>query len=276
VIATPPLRFATAAMGTRFELVLGDGRSDGRALGEAALEEIELWHQRLTRFAPASLLSHINRTAAAVAVRLDRGTFALFEDALAVERLSGGAFAVGLGSAAADDIMLDARACTIRFTRPGVVLDLGGIAKGHAIDRAAALLREHGVRSALLHGGTSSMAVLGAPSDYSGWKVALARVPGAPVVALRDCTMNVSWPASQQEQRGGPHIIDARSGEPAADRIVAVIGPSARLGDAWATALAVLGVRPASLPAEWTTCIVQPGSAPQWSGPAAPEDSVHG
>ena len=71
----PPLRLAVGAMGTRFELVLLAGRGDLRAAGEAAIDEIETWHRRLSRFAPDSLVSHINREAARAPVRLDRDPF---------------------------------------------------------------------------------------------------------------------------------------------------------------------------------------------------------
>lgn len=270
--AARSLRLATAAMGTRFELLILEPVGSARAVGELALEEIETWHRRLTRFAPDSLLTHINRTAASAPVRLDRATWALFADALAVHRQSAGAFDIVAGaSAGSAAIELDAGACTIRFRTPGIALDLGGIAKGHAIDCAAAVLREHGVTAALLHGGTSSVAAIGAPPAARGWKVALARAPDAPVVTLRDTTLSVSWTGGGRT--GEPHILDPRTGAPADGMIAAVIGPSARLGDAWATASAVLGRRPAALPADWTTCIVRPDGVPAWAGPDAPRSS---
>jgi FAD:protein FMN transferase len=136
------------------------------------------------------------------------------------------------------------------------------------------VLRAHGVRSALLHGGTSSVAAIGAPPGSAGWRVALARVPGAPQVVLRDSTLSVSWPAAQSGESG--HIVDPRTGRVAGSVIVGVVGASARLGDAWSTALAVLGNRPPAMPAELTTCISRPGSAPEWSGPAAPVEQAHG
>jgi FAD:protein FMN transferase len=295
VTADAPVRLAAAAMGTRFELLLHvEPGTDGVAIGEAALEEIGHWHRLLTRFAPDSLLSHINRTAAREAVRLDARLYGLFEDALAVHVLSLGAFDITLGSrmaalgfapSASQDgdaanagaggmrqVQLDPAARSIRFRSSGVSLDLGGIAKGHAIDCAVEVLRGHGVTRALLHGGTSSVAAVGAPPGQPGWKVALASVPGAPHVMLRDTTLNVSRVMSQVASGGdvaAGHILDPRTGLGAADATVAVLGASARLGDAWATAMAVLGERPAGLGDEWTTCIFRPGREPAWAGRAA-------
>ena len=73
-------RLATAAMGTRFEIVLAAGAGDLMAAGEAAIAEICDCHARLSRFASDSLVSHLARTAPATPVRLDGETFRLFAD----------------------------------------------------------------------------------------------------------------------------------------------------------------------------------------------------
>lgn len=241
-------------MGTRFEVVLpGDDPGALRPAGEAALAEIEEWHRRLTRFAPDSQLSHIHRAAAEAPVAVDRDLYALFEDCAAVWRASTGAFDPSLGSGM-DAVELDDAQSTIRFTRPGVTLDLGGIAKGHALDHAARVLREAGLTSALLHGGTSSVLAIGRPPGEPGWKIALAGSGNPPtVVTLADQALG----ASSQFQR--QHVQDPRTGEPARGhaRLAAVIGPSARLCDAWSTALLVLGGRPDSMPAEYEAIVVR-------------------
>jgi thiamine biosynthesis lipoprotein len=316
-------------MGTRCELLVRAGRGDLLAAGEAAIEEIELWHARLSRFAADSLLSHINRTAAEAPVRLDRDTYALFEDALAVWRASEGAFDVsvaplmsrhgfqdsavpaskggvgasaitlvpdpatpdpgrrergaprarpagaergvwgpasdgdgGSGGAKPPGFSLDPARWTISL-RPGTSIDLGAIAKGHALDCAAAVLRAAGVTSALLHGGTSSVVAIGAPPGSTGWLVAVGPGTGAPVMRLRDAAMSVSDASSQRGGSSGDgHILDPRTGRPAAfgGRVV-VVGPSARLADAWSTALAVLRRVPYGFAAGFTADL-HPGLVP--------------
>jgi thiamine biosynthesis lipoprotein len=233
-------------MGTRFELVLpGGDPARLRPVGEAALEEITACHERFSRFDDASLLAHIQRTGHRQPVPLDTDSFALFADAAAVWRASGGAFDPTVTGQAMDAVGLDPVARTIRLTRPGVRFDLGAIAKGHALDLAARVLRQHGVTSAFLHGGTSSAVGIGSPPGGE-WRVALG---GGVVVSLTDAALSVSavWP-------GNPHpTVDPRTGVPLdGTRRVAVTGPSARLADAWSTALLVLGVRPPSLGPEWT------------------------
>ena len=72
-----------------------------------------------------------------------------------------------------DLVHLDAKNFTVQFAREGVTLDLGAIGKGYAIDRAIEVLRDAGITSALLHGGTSTVYALGHPPDAEYWKVAV-------------------------------------------------------------------------------------------------------
>ena len=207
------VRLAAEAMGTRFEFALaGPDERHLRAAGERAIEEIHDAHRRFSLFRQDSLLAHINRTAAIAPVRLDLDTLAMFQCAIAVHEVSGGAFDITLaqvmrawnlhedsaidvprdhaGTAPGEhksaggravvpgsevprdappgmhDLALNSETVTIAFRRPGVALDLGAIAKGHALDVAARCLREDGIEHALLHGGTSSVVAWGdAPSD---------------------------------------------------------------------------------------------------------------
>jgi thiamine biosynthesis lipoprotein len=227
-------------MGTRFELVIEDDDRPARIRGaaEAALEAIDECHTRFSRFIPESLVAHLARVPAGTAVRLDRETFGVFADAVAVWRASGGAFDISGGRGAMDALRLDTGQQTVTLEQAGLLLDLGAIAKGHALDCAAGVLRAAGVESAFLHGGASSAVALGA----RGWQVAL---PGGDVIRLQDTALGVS-----RTGHDTPHpAFDPATGMPVlAERCVAVIGPSARLCDAWATAAVVLGTRPPEMP----------------------------
>ncbi len=223
------LRLATAAMGTRFELVLPGGE---REAGELAMAEIEDWHRRLSRFAPDSWVSHVNRTASVEPVRCDEETWTLLRDAVAVWAASGGAFDVTRG--AGEWLRLDDAARTVAFDRPGMSLDLGGIGKGHAIDCAIRCLRDCGVTSAFLHGGTSSGYGLGLDADGRHWRVRV----NDDVVPLKDLAFSVSDAAGQ----AAPHIV-APSGHLQLVGRACVTNPSARLADAWSTAIVAAGHR---------------------------------
>ncbi|HSR16031.1 MAG TPA: FAD:protein FMN transferase [Gemmatimonadales bacterium] len=244
-------------MGTRFELVLaGEDPALLRAVGEAALEEIAACHDRFNRFDDASLLNHIHRTAADDPVPLDTETLALLRDAAAVWRDSGGAFDPTVPAGTMNAVLLEEESRTIRLAEAGIRLDLGAIAKGHALDLAARVLRQHGVGAAFLHGGTSSALAIGHPPE-GAWQVGLG---DGTSITLADAALSLSaaW-------AGNPHpTLDPRTGLPVPlGRRVAVVGPSARLADAWSTAVLVLGERPAALGTEWTVHLGLPaGSAP--------------
>ena len=248
-------------MGTRFELAIVTDESttmNCAAIGESALREIEEWHQRLTRFEPDSWLSFVNRIAAHEPVRLDDEMWPLFVDAMEVWRDSGGAFDITRGAGAA--LELDRDAHTLRFCAGGderVSLDMGAIGKGHALDCAAASLRSHGVTGALLQGGTSSGVAIGRPPEASAWRIGVTsgttgtRVDD--VLELVDASFSISDEASQPDAPFGRHIVDPRVATEVAParaaRRVVVTGPSARLADAWSTALVVLGEIPPAFPA---------------------------
>jgi len=251
------VRLAIAAMGTRFELALrGPDRRHARAVGELALEEIRLAHGRLSAFEPASLVSAINRRAGEGWTTVDPATFDLLALAPEVHRASGGALDITLGplmrawgfrgggapEAAAVEraraicgirlLSLDAPSRRVALAAAGAQLDLGAIAKGHALDLAAAVLREHGVECALLHAGTSTALALGAPPGEEGWKIAMAdrgRRLG-PVVTLRDQALSVSSPSGRVIEAGGEvrgHVLDPRTGAPArVGRYAAAVFPA--------------------------------------------------
>ncbi len=291
-------RLATFAMGTRFELVVsGEDASHFRAIGEAALAEIDDLDRRWSLFRRDSLVTFINANASERPVRLDHDTLALLAIAEQVRRDSGGLFDVTVGGAMLrwgfrgeelaaemqrtqreldvpspavtdfhgrpnqDSSLRPLRLCgessSVLFTRPGITLDFGGIAKGYAIDAALAILREHGVTCALIHGGTSCIGAIGSPPDQEAWMISVEA--GGPLVPLRDSCMAVSSPEGREVESEGRrigHIIDPRSGEPAVcARVAAVIGPSAAVCDAWTKPALIARTRPAGLPRDYSTMI---------------------
>lgn len=217
------LLLATHAMGTRFEFVL-DGEDEGhlRAVGEEAIRVVEEWHGRLSRFEPGSDVSRVNRDANA---RVDSQMRELLELCERVRVESAGAFDVRCG--------------------PEGSLDFGAVGKGWALDRAAEVVRECGVASALLHGGTSSVVAIG----ERVWPIEV-RSDGEPKrVELQNAAMGVSAPRGRRDAEGNGHIIDPRTGVSAAavDTAVVVVGGdvanAGALADAWSTAQVVMGAR---------------------------------
>ena len=277
---------ARQAMATRFELVLhGSDESVLRAAGEEALDEIARVEDELSYFRPTSQVFRINQEAAHGPVRVAPRLFRLLQQARQLWAESGNTFDITvaplmrcwglytregrvpepgeLAAARAKTGMnlvdLDDARSTVRFTREGVQLDLGSIGKGYAVERAGELLREAGVTSALLHGGTSTVLAIGTPPDKDGWMIALehpANVKGSqehtgvlvlPLakVSLRDESLSVSavWGKSfTAADRSYGHVIDPRTGQPTEGALLsAVVLPSATESDALSTMLLTLG-----------------------------------
>lgn len=272
---------ARNAMATRFEIVLhGKNPVALRAAGEEALDEIERVEAQLSLYRPASEVSRLNARAAREPIRVTPNLFQLLQKARQFYRETGGAFDItigplvrcwgfmgGTGKFPTAEALAAARALvgmnlvelnegdfTVRFAREGVMLDFGAIGKGYAIERAAELLRESGVTSALVNGGTSTVYALGGPPDAECWKVALEfpekDAHDAPrehltTVTLRDEAMSVSAVWGKSFQSGGKmlgHVLDPRSGEPVSNALLAALAlPSATETDAFSTALLIAG-----------------------------------
>jgi len=143
----------------------------------------------------------------------------------------------------------DEDANTLRFRKQGMEIDLGACGKGYAIERAVALLKENGVASAFIQGGTSSAYGIGASPQDSPWRVRLAEPfrgqSGAIVVDLVDCGLSVSAIHGKffdQDGKRYGHVLDPRSGQPVRGATAAAVrGPSPTECEALSTALLVLG-----------------------------------
>ena len=283
------VRVARQAMATRFEIVLhGDSPVSLRAAGEEALEEIDRIEARLSLYRPSSEISLVNAHAAREPVRVSPATFRLIEHAARLSAETDGAFDVTVGPLmrcwgfmggpgqlpspeAVDEargrvgmhlLKLDPKEFTIGFARDGVMLDLGAIGKGYAVGVAGEILREAGVTSALVHGGTSSIFALGHPPDADAWKVAIDRPQVGPekpglsrapdgaqgilaVVPLRDEALSVSAVSGKSFRSADEifgHVIDPRTGEPSSRAMLAAVSlASTTETDALSTALLTLG-----------------------------------
>lgn len=283
---------ATAsAMGSAFRIALYGRRLTHLAsTAEAAFEEARRIDSLLSNYRADSELSRINREAASKPVRVSDEMFRLLERCLDYSRASDGAFDLTVGPlmktwgffkgagkppsriararARADVgyglLELNRRDRSVRFLRSGVQLDPGGIGKGYAVDRMAALVRASGaVEAGLISAGTSSIYAVSAPPESPrGFKI-LVRDPRNPEstaaeVYLRDESLSTSGAYEKFFELDGrrySHIMDPRSGMPARGvAAVSVKSASALDSEAWATALFVNG-------AEWTRRKAPPGLA---------------
>ena len=261
-------------MGTWCDLTLFDTPpEEAPAVAEAAFEEIARLERVMSTWDPDSELSSVNRAAGAEAQTISRDLAGVMSAAIAACRASGGAFdptiapLLHLWRFDADqpkrpspDAVAEARThvgcekISLTIDPPGLrlpggaSLDLGGIGKGYAVDRALDVLRARGIRRAKMDFGSSSLAFEGAVEG--GWHVVIAdpRDHDKPLVAFRVANGSVS--SSGQRERsvvqGGRrygHIFDPRKGEPVESPLllVTVVAPDGTRADALSTALFVMG-----------------------------------
>lgn len=142
---------------------------------------------------------------------------------------------------------LDTVRSTIRLERPGVRLDLGGIAKGYILQEALATLRSAGVTRALAESG-GDIVVGDAPPGRNGWTIDVSCDDAAfraLASRLANSALSTSGPTMQFVEIDGvrhSHVIDPRTGLGVTSPIVAhVIASDAATADALATALTVVG-----------------------------------
>jgi thiamine biosynthesis lipoprotein len=276
----PSVRLALAAMATRFELLLlGEDPVHLRAAGEEALREIRRIEGMCNFYDPSSELSRVNREAADRPVRLSGAMTRLLATCRTLVDETAGRFDPTVAPALASWGLrhrntpgrtpspdeLDAVRSSIGFARiqldeergaihlPGnaMQLDLGGIAKGWALDEARFVLEEAGVEHALLHGGTSTVIGIGQDEEGAEWQVGIEDpYPSSDEardwimeVALAQGALSVSGIHGKAVSVKGKsdsvgHIIQPWSGRAVSGRRLSLVThPLATHADAWSTAL---------------------------------------
>ncbi len=167
---------------------------------------------------------------------------ALWREAARAQALpSAGAMAAARARVGAQRIRLDAAQGTIAL-EPGASVDLGGLAKGWALDRIGERLRADGIAHSLLDFGGSSLRARGRPLDAPTWRVALE---GGEILALGDDDVSISSGFGQTLEIDGEHfshIVDPATGRPVPHPVRAIVfAPSGAIAEAWSTALVVRG-----------------------------------
>jgi thiamine biosynthesis lipoprotein len=269
------LSFTHPAMGTLFRIDLyADTAEHAARAAAAAFRRVDELNAICSDYLPESELTRLCR---AGTLPVSKDLFDVIEKAQAIAKVSGGAFDISAGHmtnqwrrakrkgvlpSAADMakakaltgfqmIELDAKSRVVTLTKPGMQLDLGGIAKGYAADAALAVLRAEGIPSAVV-AASGDIAVGDAPpGEPEGWDIAVRAFASAePTDALRhgrlrNCGISTSGDLHQVIEIGGQlysHIVDPKTGLGLTRRIAcSVVARDATTSDALATALCVLG-----------------------------------
>ena len=262
-----------AIMGTRVavELWTDDAALATRAM-DAVMAEMRRTDELMSTYKPESQLSQVNAHAYERPVRVDPEIVDVVEKSFEFSRMSDGAFDVTYASIGylydyrqhvrpTDEqihsalptvdwrqVQVNRAEGTIRFLRPGMRIDLGGIAKGYAVDRCTEMLRAMGIEHAMVNAGGDTR-LLG---DRRGkpWVVGVRdpRNDGrmATRLPLEDEAISTSGDYERYFEENGVryhHILVPGTGKAARDvRSVSIIGPDAITTDGLSTTVFVLGV----------------------------------
>jgi len=269
-------RTVDGTMGTRIVVELW---STDHAAGESAIDAVMAEMRRIDRdmstYKPTSEVSRVNAEAATRPVKISRELFTLLETALEYSRLTDGAFDITYASVGFmydfrahkhpteqqiagalpainyRHLLLDRPTHSVRFSQAGVRIDLGGIAKGYAVDCGIAVLQRHGITRALVQAGGDSRII----GDRFGkpWIVGIRHPDRKEEVMVRlplvDTAISTSGDYERYFDEHGTryhHIIDPHTGHSASKvRSATVLAPTATRTDGLSKTAFVLGAEAA-------------------------------
>lgn len=268
-----PVQRQRQSMGTMFNIIVYHDVPAAAERGvDEAIAEIVRLDAVMSHYNEQSDLSRLNREARRGFVAVEPNLYDVVEQSLAFSRSSGGTFDVTIapmlrlwkdafaaGRRPSAQEIAEVRRCVgyqhvetsppnrIVFRSDCVELDLGGIGKGYAVEKAIEVLEAAGIRHAIVNAGGSTMAAIGAPPGLDGWPVDIgATVAGHRTLLLRDGAISTSQQHLRQLSFGPGQfgeIIDPRREAPTeSTTIVSVMTPSATRADALSTTLLLLSV----------------------------------
>jgi thiamine biosynthesis lipoprotein len=273
-----PVRFEfqETHMASPFRIILySNDQSTARRASRAAFDRIAALDAILSDYNPESELSRLSRSAGGPPVQVSTELFDVLERSKAMYERSHGMFDVTIAPlgrlwrrarrdrklpdagriaqarelVGSDKMLLDPAARTVRLVKPGMRLDVGGIAKGYAAGAALDVLRSHGIRQALV-GGAGDIVVGDAPPGSSGWKIAIAPLDRQlddhpPTLLLANAGVSTAGDSERYvviDGRRYSHIISPATGLGVEDRAgVTVVARDGATADALETTVYLLG-----------------------------------
>lgn len=275
-LPTPRFEFHEPHMGTDTRIVVyADDERTASLAARAAFDRVEALNAALSDYTPTSELMKLSARAGQGPVAVSDDLFRVLAASQDIALRSDGAFDVTCGpltrlwrrarhvsevpaTARVDEaraltgfraLHLDTTARTATLTRPGMSLDVGGIAKGYAAEEALQVLASHGLHRALVAVG-GDIAVADPPPDREGWLIDVATLDPAEAspgpILLRNAAVSTAGDAEQWFTAGGvrySHILDPRTGWPMTIRsTTTVIARHGLDADGLDTTAAVLGI----------------------------------
>jgi thiamine biosynthesis lipoprotein len=234
-------------MGTKFRIVFyAADRETADTAAKAVSDRVEELNRIMSDYLPDSELMRLCKQSAtkpAGPVKVSDDLFYVLSEGQKVAELSDGAFDMTVGpivrlwrQARKDRLMpdederaaalkrvgyrkmrLDPKAKTVDLTVPGMLLDLGGIAKGYAADEGLKVLVKYGITSALV-AASGDIAVSAPPPGKPGWRIDIAPLPGDKEkrqLLLKDAAVSTSGDSEQFVEIGGvrySHVVNPHTG----------------------------------------------------------------
>jgi thiamine biosynthesis lipoprotein len=297
--------YAQIKMGVQARLVVyaPDEATAERAC-TAAYQRVSALEDSMSDYRPRSELLQLCARAGSGPVKVSEELFYVLKKARELSEKTDGAFDVTVGplvqlwraarktgklpSAAALEqakqlvgwrtLVLDERSGTVNLTKPGMRLDLGGIAKGYAGDQVLAVLKSFGITRALFEAG-GDIVVGDPPPGKTGWPIDVENPIGsAGRLKLANCAISTSGDTVQFVEIGGTrysHVVDPRTGLGLTSHYAAtIIAPAGIDSDALSTAACVLGpdaagpILKAYAARGWIRRVDRPASTTQAAGVA--------
>lgn len=267
-------RYSRLLLGTLVEVTVSGPSDKARGAAEAVFDEIKRVED-LTSFHKPSALTTVNDSAGNGPTKPDRQLLELIDVALRTAKATGGAFdptvgvlcrlwrfsggeprlpdpseiAGAINKVGWNRVKLDLAEGTALLPERGMALDLGGIAKGYALDRAAEVLKEHEVSSALVNAG-GDVLVVGEKELGKPWRIGV-QDPRNPrevvaVAALKDRVIMTSGDYERSFFKNGKryhHILNPATGYPAEGaQSVTIVASSGLVAEPLGATVFVLGV----------------------------------
>lgn len=268
--------FSEPHMGTRFKIILyAPEESAAKKAAQMAFERIKALDGCLSDYRDSSELMRLCKKAGSGPVHVSDDLFFVLSQGQEVSRRSHGAFDMTVGPLTRlwrrarrsrqlpdpeelvkaralvgyERMHLDPKAQTVKLDTPGMLLDLGGIAKGYAADAALEVLKQQGITRALVAAG-GDIAMSGPPPGADGWSIGIAPLEDPEsqpqrYLRLHDAAVSTSGDAEQHLEINGKrysHIVDPRTGMGLVGRAsVTVVARHGIISDPWTKVPSVLG-----------------------------------
>ncbi len=253
--------------------VISDSKTKAEKAINSAFSELEVLESRLSHYSDDSEVSEINRAAGIKSVSITQSTFELIKRAVEISEVSSGAFEPTIGSIMSlwdfhkgkqpSDSAIKERISLVNYKKvifnktdssimlkdKGMLLDLGGIAKGYGADKAVDVLKKNGINAGVV-AIAGDVKTFGLKSESRQWKVGIRNPRGdrdklTGVLRLENLAVSTSGDYERffiSDGKRYHHLLNPRTGYPVSDfQSVSVVSPEGILADSLSTAVFILG-----------------------------------